>query len=90
MKYVLRIRTNNTAETINNIHGILTGRSDGNEGRGGTVGTGFDSGDLTIGTGLEGGTGWYGQILTTGRDGRDRFCIRDRTVGAAFVDGTGR
>ena len=81
MKYVLGIyiiRSIDNVVTIHRIHGILTGRSDGNEWRGGTVGTGFD-----------GGTGPYGQVLT-GRDGRSRFCRRDGTVRGYFLDGTGR
>ena len=50
MKYdALGIRTINTVVTIQysrhlDGHGILAGRSDGNEWRGGTVGTGFDHG----------------------------------------------
>ena len=47
----------------------MTERSDGNELRGGTERTGFD-----------GGTGRYGQVLTTGQDGRGRCCRRDGTV----------
>ena len=43
--------------------------------------------DLTVATGFDGGTGRYGQVLTTGRDGRGRFCRRNGTVGAGFVDG---
>ena len=92
MEYdVIGIRTINinTVVTVYSIHGILAGRSDGDEWQGGMVGTGFDR-DLTVGTGFDGGTGRYGQVLTAGRDGRGRFCRRNRTVGARFVDGTGR
>ena len=42
--------------------------------------------DLTVGTGFDGRTGRYGQVLT-GRDGRGRFCRRDGTAGAGLVDG---
>ena len=45
--------------------------------------------DLTVGTGFDGGTGRYGQVLTE-RDGRGRFCRRDETVRGYFLDGTGR
>ena len=45
---------------------------------------------MTVRTGFDGGTGRYGHVLTTVRDGRDRFCRRAGTVGAGFVDGTGR
>ena len=44
---------------------------------------------MTVGTGFVGGTGRYGLFLTTGRDGRGRFCRRDGTVGAGFLS-TGR
>ena len=43
---------------------------------------------MTVGTGFDGRTGRYGQVLT-GRDGRGRFCRRDGTVGAGFLS-TGR
>ena len=46
--------------------------------------------DLTVGAGFDGGTGRYGNVLTTGRDGRGRFRRRNEPVGAGFVDGTGR
>ena len=45
---------------------------------------------MTAGSGFDGGTGRYRQVLKTGRDGRGRFCRRDRAVGAGFADGTGR
>ena len=41
---------------------------------------GYRRRDSTVETGLDGGTGRYGQVLTTGRDGRGIFCRRDGTV----------
>ena len=46
--------------------------------------------ELMAGTGFDGGTGRYGQVLTTAQDVRGRFCRLEGTVGAGFVDGTGR
>ena len=42
-----------------------------------------------LGTGFDGGTGRYGQILTAGRDRMGRFGRQDGRVEAGFVDGTG-
>ena len=48
---------------------------------------------MTVGTGFDGGTGRYGQVFSTGRDGKGIFPRRDETVkcnGRYFLDGSGR